>query len=336
MRRPLKIQVALGGIITLIVAWIATLHTGAAFAQDFSDVPAACLFQPIATPLSRCIDPSSRNVVIGQEAGSPCLRVSVDRSYTGAEALGTIQIGPWGQLFVRDQTVNIETKGIDGKGLFQVGTAQCPIGTFDPKNQVTITFTGPRPSPEDHTKGIVVQKGGRLSLFGARGVPGGTPDGVSWTHLSEAAGPPDKYGLEKYFYDSSTGMLYFNVVQDLPNPVGPSPLGSCSAPPNKLTDDPSCPDFVGGESYYACPAAGCPHYVVLLNDSTYQPGRSTCEPYETYAQNPPANENVLVLVNDTTNRAIETSESLGKDHKFPHHVSKDPSKDAPICPITTP
>jgi hypothetical protein len=196
VRRLLKDRVVLGGIIALIVAWTATSPIDAAFAQDFSEIPAACLFQPIATPLSRCIDPSSRNVVIGQEAGSQCLRVAVDRSYTGAEALGTIQIGPWGQLFVRDQTVNIETKGIDVKGLFQVGTAQCPIGTFNPKNKVTITFTGPRPSPEDHTKGIVVQKGGRLSLFGARGVPGGTPDGVSWTHLSEAAGPPDKYGAD--------------------------------------------------------------------------------------------------------------------------------------------
>jgi len=195
MRRPLKAQVSLGIISALIVAWTATSPIGAAFAQDFSGIPDACLFQPIATPLSRCIDPS-RNVVIGQDAGSQCLRVAVDRSYTGAEALGTIQIGPWGQLFVRDQTVNIETKGIDVKGLFQVGTAQCPIGTFNPKNKVTITFTGPRPSQGDHTKGITLQKGGRLSLFGARGVPGGTPDGVSWTHLKEAAGPPDKYGAD--------------------------------------------------------------------------------------------------------------------------------------------
>ena len=187
MRRQPKDQAALAKIMTLIIVWFATCQIGAVFAQDCSQVPPA-------TTLSMCIDPTSRNVVIGQDAGSECLRVAVDRSYTGAEALGTIQIGPWGQLFVRDQTVEIETKGIDVKGLFQAGTAQCPIGTFNRGNKVTIRFTGSRPPSEDHTKGIVVQSGGRLVLHGARGVPGGTPDGVSWTHLSEAAGPPDKYG----------------------------------------------------------------------------------------------------------------------------------------------
>jgi hypothetical protein len=34
-----------------MVAWIATIQIGAAFAQDFSEGPLACLFQPIASPL---------------------------------------------------------------------------------------------------------------------------------------------------------------------------------------------------------------------------------------------------------------------------------------------
>jgi hypothetical protein len=72
--------------------------------------------------------------------------------------------------------------------------------------------------------------------------------------------------LDKYFYDSARGLLFLNVVQDSPNAFGPSPLGSCGDPKKK--DDPSCPDFVDGESYYACPAGGCHHYVVRLNDST--------------------------------------------------------------------
>jgi hypothetical protein len=144
--------------------------------------------------------------------------------------------------------------------------------------------------------------------------------------------PGGKPVLDKYFYDPGTGLLFFNVVQDLPNPVGPSPLGSCK---EDGTGDALCPKIKEGESYYACPAAGCPHYVVLLNDTSYQPGRSTCEPYETYAQNPPANQNVLVLKDDATNRAIETKEDVTKP-QFPHHVSKDPTKDAPTCPITTP
>ena len=138
--------------------------------------------------------------------------------------------------------------------------------------------------------------------------------------------------LDKYFYDSSTGMLFFNVVQDLPNAFGPSPLGNCSDP-KKTTDDPNCPDLAAKESYYACPAAGCPHYVVLLNDSAYQPGRSTCQPYETYAQNAPLNQNVLVLKDDATNRAIETKKNVTKP-KFPHYAPKADT-DTPICKTTT-
>jgi len=144
--------------------------------------------------------------------------------------------------------------------------------------------------------------------------------------------PGGKPVLDKYFYDPGTGLLFFNVVQDLPNPIGPSPLGSCTS--NKKTDD-GCPDVENGESYYACPAGGCPQYLVQLNDSSYVPGRSTCEPYPLYAQNPPANQNVLVLKDDATNRAIETKEDVTKP-QFPHHVAKDPIKDAPTCPITTP
>jgi hypothetical protein len=135
--------------------------------------------------------------------------------------------------------------------------------------------------------------------------------------------------LDKYFYDPGTGMLFFNVVQDLPNPIGPSPLGSCKS--NKKTDD-GCPDVENGESYYACPAAGCPQYLVLLNDPSYVPGRSTCEPYPLYAQNPPANENVLVLVGDTSNTPIMTKEEPGKDNKFPHHAP-NAQKDTPVCPV---
>ena len=70
----------------------------------------------------------------------------------------------------------------------------------------------------------------------------------------------------KYYYDPKTGMLFFDVVQDLPNAVGPSPLGSCG--PN--TPNPSeCPQ--APESYYACPAPGCEVAIVRLDDSNYEP-----------------------------------------------------------------
>ena len=195
MRRPFKNRVGMGRIVALIVAWIATVEIGSALALDAcdSDIPSN------ATTLSECLGPdfpAGKDVTIGQGGGAKCTRVKVDSSRTGTKALGKITIQQWGSLYVPDQTVEIETTGIGVSGLLQAGTAQCPIGTSNPKNKVTITFTGSRPFSEDHTKGIDVQKNGRLLLFGARGVPGGTPDGVSWTHLSEAAGPPDKYGKD--------------------------------------------------------------------------------------------------------------------------------------------
>jgi hypothetical protein len=203
MRRRLRFhdQVVVCTIAALIVASITIVPSGAALAQDLfeADVEEAgpTCETPVADPLSGCIaTDGTRNVVIGPKAGQKCTRVFVDKSYTGAEALGTIQIQDKGYLFIPDQTLEIETKGIDVAQFFQVGNPQCPIGTKDPKNTVTIRFTGGRPTSggEDHTKGIVVHDGATLRLFGARGVPGGTPDGISWTHLKEAAGPPDKYG----------------------------------------------------------------------------------------------------------------------------------------------
>jgi hypothetical protein len=207
----------------------------------------------------------------------------------------------------------------------------CPDGPFCPdKNQIGCPAHGvtafppggcPFPStcdpPADNCKNSTACIYPKIQLTKADSIGELTPDG--------------KPVLDKYFYDSSTGMLFFNVVQDLANPIAPSPLGSCF---EDGTGDGLCPDIKHGESYYACPAAGCPHYVVLLNDSSYQPGRSTCEPYETYAQNPPLNQNVLVLKDDTANRAIETKENVTRP-KFPHHEPKN-AVDTPTCPITTP
>src|SRR5262249_45638445 len=130
-----------------------------------------------------------------------CTNVYVDQNFTGGTALGTITIRPGGRLLVSDRTRAIEVATIivqgatNNPGLLQVGTADCPIGTIDPANQVTLTFTGARsdtPPPNQNDdcgpliKGIKVQSGGQLRLYGAKGVPGG---GVSWTRLREPAGP---------------------------------------------------------------------------------------------------------------------------------------------------
>jgi hypothetical protein len=145
---------------------------------------------------------------------------------------------------------------------------------------------------------------------------------LSLSELTDAGGLPV---IDKYFYDSAKGMLFFNVVQDIPNAHGPSPLGSCPDPENQ-----SCPEE-GKESYYACPAAGCIDYVVRLNDPAYNPGPSAfCDPYPTYAQSAPTNENVLVKVGTTT--PVVRVEEGGNGGNFPHYSAQD----APECPLTTP
>jgi hypothetical protein len=82
------------------------------------------------------------------------------------------------------------------------------------------------------------------------------------------------------------------------NPNAPSPLGSCTG--NPATDDPSCPDVAHGESYYACPKNGCHLYLIGLDDPSYAPGASNCQPYETYTHAPFAPQHELVLQSSKT------------------------------------
>jgi hypothetical protein len=123
--------------------------------------------------------------------------------------------------------------------------------------------------------------------------------------------------LNNYFYDSTTGMLYFWIQQTDPNAMGPSPLGNCTG---AATDPPFCPQTTGanavstGEAYYNCPAEGCPTYRIVLNDATYMPGTSTCPVFGSTGdapgwangtggatwQNPPANQPTLVYAGTTT------------------------------------
>ena len=154
-----------------------------------------------ATALSAC-RAANGDVAIGAGA---CKTVFVDQSYTtDALALGVVTIGEGGTLYVPDATVEIEAKSIviggsaPSPGVLQIGTANCPIGTLNPDNKVTLRLIGDRPKiarAHEHKagdactvidKGIAVSANGRLLLFGARGVP---PDGVSWTYLAKPAGP---------------------------------------------------------------------------------------------------------------------------------------------------
>jgi hypothetical protein len=130
---------------------------------------------------------------------------------------------------------------------------------------------------------------------------------------------------EKFYYDQTSGMLYFWVVQDAANAFGPSPLGSCHNP-KEAGDDPSCPNIAGGESYYACPPQGCIDYVVRLNDASYKPGTSTCKPYPDFEMAEP--EAAFHLVHAKTNTAVQRSAPFcgnaacvqgGLFSSFPHY-----------------
>lgn len=144
-------------------------------------------------------------------------------------------------------------------------------------------------------------------------------------------GVPDP---SKYYYDRKTGMLFFDVVQDLPNAVGPSPLGSCG--PN-TPNPPECPQAL--ESYYACPVPGCEVTIVKLDDSAYEPGPSDCKgpggediyTYKSgvYAQNPPPSQNQLALSSSGTPVIVN---GVTQGTTFPHAVSAP----TPNCPVATP
>ena len=158
------------------------------------------------------------------------------------------------------------------------------------------------------------------------------------TQLTCATGTPGdclkKLTDKQYFYDKASGMLYFYVIQDAPNAVGPSPLGSC---PVSGPKDPACPD-VKSESFYACPAQGCIDYVVQLNDASYIPGKSNCTPYEQFAQTEPVSPYRLVVKEGNTLIEVKRVFDGGKNGAFPHYKAVRADNDQPlVCtPTATP
>ncbi len=143
-------------------------------------------------------------------------------------------------------------------------------------------------------------------------------------------GPPI---INNYFYDSTNGWLFLWVAQTEPNAQGPSPLGNCTG--NKTTDPVYCPSQTTGESYYVCPAQGCPSYRIVLNDKSYTPGKSNCgDPYTEGYEWPdgPMNENTLVLAGTET--PVDQAQMPGKQvngkFPFPHYTANPPL----TCPVT--
>jgi hypothetical protein len=98
----------------------------------------------------------------------------------------------------------------------------------------------------------------------------------------------------------------------------------------------SCPRFHSDEkeTYYPCPPQACITYAVALNDPTYAPAPSTCDPYKEgkYAQLAPTPQFRLAY-KETTNGVnalmVRTpADGLdGKDKQFPHYTPGT----APAC-----
>ncbi len=149
-----------------------------------------------AMPLSSdsCKRDPKKNLEIGASGCGPS--AFVDKSYMGDDQFNTITIDSGASLCFPDQSVTMEVGTILVKGLLQVGQKTHPIGTMDPMTVVTLDFVGKRPCAAGTTcasfsKGIQVQSGGSLEMFGLKGVP---PNGLNWTYLSQPAGPFSDYG----------------------------------------------------------------------------------------------------------------------------------------------
>ena len=151
-------------------------------------------------------------------------------------------------------------------------------------------------------------------------------------------GPPN---LDKYFYDSSTGMLYLWVRQTSPNASGPSPLGNCTG--NPATDPFYCTDNTTKESYFVCPKEGCPTVRIKLNDMTYDPALSDCKVFggngsatswttgttgATWPGPPTTDQNFLIFSGTTT---IAQTKAVGTNFPYNEVTSSMLS-----CPTNSP
>jgi hypothetical protein len=157
-------------------------------------VPAATVTMRAPVALSSCTLNANRDVVIGSGGCGP--DVYVDKSFTGANGLGAITINSDGQLVFLDRgNFQLDTSGIVVNGKFQIGNSSCSFGGTAKSSKAVVNFTDAR-AVAGVVKGITVNKGGTLQLYGATGVaaPGVDPHSPSWTYMSSPAGPSSLYG----------------------------------------------------------------------------------------------------------------------------------------------
>jgi hypothetical protein len=172
--------------------------------------------QGTLTKLSACPRDDQNNVVIST-ANPNCRSVYIDKPEND---YGRITIEAGGEMCVRDadlngQTILLYVKDILVKGALQVGSKEAPIGRSNRANNVRISFNGeapktahdaahsmkddqPCPDP-GFQKGLQLCQGGVLRLFGDTGTPPADSERqgagkVSWTHLSQPAGDPCRFG----------------------------------------------------------------------------------------------------------------------------------------------
>ncbi|MEO8134412.1 MAG: G8 domain-containing protein [Betaproteobacteria bacterium] len=199
----------------LVVTGIAESATPSVAPAGRLPPPPSCDPPAGFTPLASCVD-AGRKATVGT-ATCPNAFLS-GTQLTGANALDTITIQSGAQLVISDVATSLDTAGIDVSGTLQIGTAACPIAA----NKVTINFLGAKPAscahnadPHNkacHTKGIYVGSGGTLLLHGKTGAGAG---GVSWTRLSQPAGPVGTYGVGTGVLKASTSATQILLADDV-------------------------------------------------------------------------------------------------------------------------
>jgi hypothetical protein len=195
-------------LIAVAMVLLAASYTGARGAEEQKAalIPGLCSksFEPPPTApvaLSSCKPSAQGNLIIGAGGCGP--DVYVDKAFIGKSGFRTITINSNGQLvFLSDPGFELDVSAvvINSGGKFQVGNSQCPVGLNNKSDVAVVNFTEASPVLKRRVKGITVNPGGTLQLYGATGIATKSssasvnPQAPSWTYLAAPAGPPDLYG----------------------------------------------------------------------------------------------------------------------------------------------
>jgi G8 domain len=197
-RRSLTIihRILAMGAVLVVIAYSGSGAAAASPSDGRSSVeiaPGICS-PAIALSSGSCKKDEKKNLEIGAHGCGP--KVYVDKRFVDNDGFNTITIDSGATLCFPDQNQKMDVSTILVNGLLQIGQKTHPIGTSDPMTLVTLNFVGKRPCAagtncSSFSKGVQVQAGGSLEIFGQKGVP---PNGLNRTYLSLPAGPPEKYG----------------------------------------------------------------------------------------------------------------------------------------------